>query len=213
MTRPNLAVSLAVILAVLCVAPALLAQQKAVSPATLDYEFFKANVQPIFLAKRPGHARCIACHGEGTTMRMEPVSEGRSTWTEEQARKNFEIVRLRVVPNDPGRSRVLIHPLALEAGGDLYHSGGKHWKSQDDPEWQTLANWVCGRKTNEKLLELTGAACAEWEWTPKCLERPFLNAMTDRIANCIRFAEDACLCIQRPAADNEDGGNQNENRR
>src|SRR5436305_1467286 len=30
--------------------------------AALDYEFFKAKVQPIFLAKRPGHARCVACH-------------------------------------------------------------------------------------------------------------------------------------------------------
>src|SRR5215471_4848925 len=26
------------------------------------------------------------------------------------------------------------------------HDGGKHWKSQDDPEWQTLAAWVNGAK-------------------------------------------------------------------
>ena len=146
MKRTTVAVSFAAILTALGVAPALLAQQKAVSPAPLDFEFFKANVQPIFLAKRPGHARCISCHGEGTTMQMVPVSDGQSTWTEEQARKNFEIVRLRVVPNDPGRSRLLLHPLAHEAGGDLYHNGGKHWRSQDDPEWQTLAAWVKGQK-------------------------------------------------------------------
>src|SRR5262249_19711634 len=40
------------------------------------------------------------------------------------------------------RSRLLLHPLAQEAGGDFYHSGGKHWKSQNDPEWQTLKAWV-----------------------------------------------------------------------
>ena len=41
--------------------------------APLDYEFFKVRVQPIFLAKRPGHARCISCH----TMRMtEKLSHG-----------------------------------------------------------------------------------------------------------------------------------------
>ena len=33
--------------------------------SSLDYEFFKTRVQPIFLAKRPGHARCITCHESG----------------------------------------------------------------------------------------------------------------------------------------------------
>jgi hypothetical protein len=39
----------------------------------------------------------------------------------------------------------LIHPLAMEAGGDHFHNGGKHWTSQSDPEWQTLAQWVKGK--------------------------------------------------------------------
>ena len=51
------------------------------APATLDYDFFKANVQPIFLAKRPGHARCISCHGQGTTLRLQPLAAGATTWT------------------------------------------------------------------------------------------------------------------------------------
>ena len=38
------------------------AQTRPAAPA-LDFEFFKTRVQPIFLAERPGHARCIACHG------------------------------------------------------------------------------------------------------------------------------------------------------
>jgi len=29
------------------------------SASTLDYAFFRDRVQPIFLTKRPGHARCI----------------------------------------------------------------------------------------------------------------------------------------------------------
>ena len=28
----------------------------------LSYDVFKTRVQPIFLAKRPGHARCVSCH-------------------------------------------------------------------------------------------------------------------------------------------------------
>jgi hypothetical protein len=33
-------------------------------------------------------------------------------------------------------------PLAHEAGGTEFHPGGKHWDSQNDPEWKTLADWV-----------------------------------------------------------------------
>jgi hypothetical protein len=33
-------------------------------------------------------------------------------------------------------------PLAHEAGGNSFHPGGKHWESQSDPEWQSLAEWV-----------------------------------------------------------------------
>ena len=31
---------------------------------SLDYDFFKSRVEPIFLKKRPGHARCYVCHSE-----------------------------------------------------------------------------------------------------------------------------------------------------
>jgi len=43
------------------------------------------------------------------------------------------------------KSPLLLHPLAEAAGGDRFHAGGKHWKSQSDPEWQTLAAWVRGQ--------------------------------------------------------------------
>ena len=112
--------------------------------STLDYDFFKARVQPIFLAKRPGHARCIACHGAGTPLRLQPLPPGNTTWSEEDSRKNFDAVRRVVVPGSM-KSRLLMHPLAEEAGGDFYHSGGKHWSSQTDPEWQTLKQWVFGK--------------------------------------------------------------------
>ena len=135
----------------------LLAQQPASSSTTspsLDFEFFKARVQPLFLARRPGYARCVACHTPGRGMGggrmvLQPLPPGRSTWNDEESRKNFESVsRLAQVevPEVPGiiKSRLLVHPLVTEAGGTLFHNGGKPWKSQDDPEWQTLAAWVGG---------------------------------------------------------------------
>lgn len=122
----------------------LLSQQppsSSIASASLDFEFFKTKVQPIFLAKRPGHARCISCHASGTPLRLQPLSPGSTTWNEEQSRKNFEAVRRVVVPGSV-KSMLLIHPLAEQAGGDFFHNGGKHWDSQNDPEWQTLKAWV-----------------------------------------------------------------------
>jgi hypothetical protein len=135
-----------VVLAVLTLA-GLGSQQPAPAPASsasLDYEFFKTRVQPIFVAKRPGHARCIACHGSGTPLRLQPLSPGSTTWSDEESRKNFEAIRRVVVPGNVN-SRLLIHPLDEKAGGDFYHSGGKHWSSQNEPEWQTLKAWVLGQ--------------------------------------------------------------------
>jgi hypothetical protein len=110
------------------------------APTSLDYEFFKTKVQPIFLAKRPGHARCISCHASGTPLRLRPLPPGSTTWSDEDSRKNFEAVQRVAVGST--RSMLLRHPLAEQAGGDFFHSGGKHWDSQNDPEWQTLKAWV-----------------------------------------------------------------------
>jgi len=117
------------------------------SSGSLNFDFFKTKVQPIFLAKRPGHARCIACHGGGTPLRLQPLAPGSTTWTDEESRKNFEAIRRVAVPGDL-KSRLLIHPLAEEAGGDFFHNGGKHWTSQNDQEWQTLKAFVLGQTAN-----------------------------------------------------------------
>ena len=111
----------------------------------LDYQFFKERVQPILLKKRPGHARCVTCHEHGSPP-LQPLSKGATSWTEEQSRKNFDIWKLFVTPGAPDKSKLLLHPLKASAGGDVFHAGGKHWVSKDDPEWQTLAAWVKGEK-------------------------------------------------------------------
>ena len=118
-----------------------------VTAAPLDYEFFKSRVQPIFVAKRAGHARCVSCHASGTPLRLQPLPRGSTTWSEEDSRKNFQAVQRVVVPGSVTKSRLLVHPLAEDAGGDFYHNGGKHWNSQSDPEWQTLKTWVLGGRS------------------------------------------------------------------
>jgi len=110
---------------------------------SLDFDFFKTRVQPIFTAKRPGHARCISCHVAGTPLRLQPLDPGSNTWNDEASRKNFDAMRRVVAPGN-AKSRLLMHPLAEKAGGDFFHNGGKHWTSQTDPEWRTLKAWVMG---------------------------------------------------------------------
>jgi len=121
--------------------------QQAATPAAaaspLDYETFKTKVQPILTSPRKGNARCTACHSRGGgDSYLEPLAPGSTTYSEEQSRRNFDRVRRLVVPGDPLKSILLTNPLATEAGGSQWHGGGKHWQSQDNPEWQTLAAWV-----------------------------------------------------------------------
>src|SRR5580700_10840691 len=71
------------------------------SAQSLDFETFKTRVEPIFLKKRPGHARCVACHvGSNNAFRLQSLPAGSTTWTEEQSRRNFEIVSRLVTPGD-----------------------------------------------------------------------------------------------------------------
>ena len=117
-------------------------QPPAASSSPLDFDTYKAKVEPLFLEKRPGHARCVVCHSTGTAFRLQPLTRGQTTWSDEQSHKNFEMVTRFVLPGVPAKSRLLVMPLAHEAGGTEFHPGGKHWQSQDDPEWKTLADWV-----------------------------------------------------------------------
>jgi hypothetical protein len=130
------------VLAALAVSSAIAAAQTA---PKLDYEFFKSRVEPVFLTKRPEHARCYVCHAESNNaFRLERLSKGKPAWTEEQSRRNFEMVEKLVNPGDPDTSRLLLHPLAPEGGGDVFHSGGRQFASKRDPAWRTLAAWVNG---------------------------------------------------------------------
>jgi hypothetical protein len=117
------------------------------SADALDYDYFKTRVEPIFLQKRPDHVRCYVCHSENNSaFKLEKLQKGQSFWTEEQSRKNFEVVSHLVVPGKPDASLLLMRPLALQAGGFPYHSGGRQFESREDPEWKAIAAWVSGAK-------------------------------------------------------------------
>ena len=129
-------------LALLAVSEAIAATQTA---PTLNYEFFKSWVEPIFLTKRPDHARCYVCHAESNNaFHLEKLSPDAREWSDEQSRRNFEMIEKLVNPGDPDTSRLLLHPLGPEGGGDVFHSGGRQFRSKRDPAWRTLAAFVNG---------------------------------------------------------------------
>jgi hypothetical protein len=86
------------------------------------------------------------CHaGAENMLHLEKLPDGQSTWTEEQTRKNFETVSSIVQAADnPLASKILLHPLAPEAGGDAFHSGGRQFASKNDPDWKLIAQWAQG---------------------------------------------------------------------
>lgn len=133
--------------------------QMGASAQSADYEFYKTRVEPIFLKHRPTHGRCVTCHGGGGGggFVLQPLSPGSTTWTEEQSQRNFAAASQLVSPGKPTSSPLLMHPLAPDAGGDLFHSGGHQFASQDDPDWQAMAAWVRQKPpadyTNLKVLK------------------------------------------------------------
>ena len=85
------------------------------TPKGLDYAFYKATVEPLFLRPRGGYigsdAGCVACHTSQANaplgLQELTMADGRVFWTEEQSRQNFVNVAKLVNPSDPDSSRLL----------------------------------------------------------------------------------------------------------
>ena len=113
---------------------------------TLDYEFFKTRVPPVFLTKREGRTRCYVCHSNNNVaFHVVPLSPGATSWNEEQSRRNFLMIE-QVAQAGNLDSPILKHPLDEKAGGDPHHGGGQQFMSQNDPAWQTLRAFIMGAK-------------------------------------------------------------------
>src|SRR3974390_114276 len=131
--------------AAIAVAPP--AEVSAQPTLVLDYGFYKSRVEPIFLAKKDGHTRCVVCHQDSNNnFRLEKLGPGANAWTEEQSRRNFEMVAKLVNPGDPESILLTQHPLAPEGGGHAFNSGGRQFASRNDKNRKTLAAFVNGAK-------------------------------------------------------------------
>jgi YVTN family beta-propeller protein len=195
--RPNLASALTIAVLTFTALPAFADSRKPCqqsnstpAPASLDFAFYKANVEPIFLKSRPGHARCYACHSEANRIfHLEKLPPGAAAWTDEQSRANFQSAIHLVVPGNPSMSPLLLHPLAPEAGGDAFHSGGRQFASQNDPDWLALAEWVRGAVEGSPPACVPPSAARIYVTNSASDTIDVVDAATNKIVQVIRGIE------------------------
>ncbi len=161
-----------------------------VGQAALSFESYRSTVEPIFIKPRGGHgpgmSPCATCHVHaGTPLKLQPLQEpgdGGVFWSEEQSRRNFEVVSRLVVPGQPERSRLLRKPLAVDAGGDPFHVGGKFWAAQSDPDWQAMAAWVrTGEAPADLAADETTPPPLDFGFFRSCVQQIFLNKREGRM--------------------------------
>ena len=113
--------------------------------APIDFEFFRACVQPVFTTPREGHIKCSNCHGAGL-IGFAPVPENGKSWNDQEAKRAFSTITRLIVAGNPEQSRFLLKPLHPDGGGSYTHNGPRRWPTRNDPEWQMLAQWVRGER-------------------------------------------------------------------
>jgi hypothetical protein len=116
-------------------------QYVAAADPPLDFEFFRACVQPVFANPREGHIKCSNCHSSGL-IGFAPVPQTGASWSDQEARRAFSVISRLIVPGNPEQSRFLLKPLHPDGGGSYSHNGPRRWQSREDPEWRMLAQWV-----------------------------------------------------------------------
>lgn len=145
----------------------------------LDFEFYVAAVEPIFLRHRGGFVgtdtSCVACHTSqaNAPLGLQPLTSenGNVFWTEEQSRQNFANVAMLVNPSAPETSRLLLAPLATTAGGDR-HSGGNFWDSVTHSEYRVIAEWIA---TGDPSAGADPVVEVDFEFFRACVQPVFAN--------------------------------------
>ena len=112
---------------------------------SLDFDFFRSCVQPVFATAREGHIRCSNCHAGGL-IGFAPVPQDGKAWNDQEARRAFSTISRLILPGNAEQSRFLLKPLHPDGGGSYTHNGPRRWQSRQDPEWQMLAGWVRGER-------------------------------------------------------------------
>jgi hypothetical protein len=163
--------------------------QSAGFPTAGDIESYRNTVERVFMTDRggtvPGMAACVMCH----TWQTKPMRFSLETpatdagWTVEQSRRNFDVVTKLVDTSKPETSRLLLKPLASQAGG-VAHTGGTFWESRDHAEYQTLLKWIRSLPANRYVQ--TPGPTLDFTFFRSCVQPVFANPREGHIrcSNC-----------------------------
>jgi len=110
--------------------------------SSVDFETYRTVSSPS--SSRPGKAVCGATTviRDGYASSLGAAIARKFVLDSGTITLEFKIVSDLITPGNPMKSRLLLHPLSPQEGGDPTHTGGKFWKSKGDPEWRMLADWV-----------------------------------------------------------------------
>ena len=113
---------------------------------TLDYNVFKANIQPIFDSRGCSNSNCHYrdksnpnVGGPGGSLRIFNCAT--SPCTEDESQANFDSASGMADIASPTSSKLLLKPLAVSAGG-IQHLGGDIFLNTTDPDYLTILGWI-----------------------------------------------------------------------
>jgi hypothetical protein len=162
------------------------AAQGAGFPTAADIETFRSTVEKVFMTDRGGTipAACVMCHTWQTSVRFTlqtPATD--AGWTVEQSRRNFDVVTKLVNTAAPETSRLLLKPLAADAGG-MGHTGGTFWTSRKDPEYQAILKWIRSLPADRYVAAVDPPL--DFEFFRSCVQPVFANPREGHIrcSNC-----------------------------
>jgi hypothetical protein len=164
------------------------AGQAAAFPGSSDIETYRETVERVFLTNRggtiPGYAACVMCHTWQTSVRFSLETPATDTgWTAEQSRRNFDVITRLVNTANPESSRLLLKPLATEAGG-LPHTGGTYWTSRNDPEYLAVLKWIRSLPSGRYVPAAEPAL--DFDFFRSCVQQVFASPREGHIrcSNC-----------------------------
>ena len=115
---------------------------------TLDYEYFKAKVQPIFLTKRAGPCalRDVPRRRQQHAEAAEASRRARRAWGEEDTRKNFDTVsKIIHAVDDPLTAQDPDPPARPRGGRRRLPLRRPAVRQPNDPHWKTITDWPRAR--------------------------------------------------------------------
>ena len=179
-----------------------------------DVDFFRANIEPLFLRARggtmPGYASCVMCHTWQTKLRLTlqtPATD--AGWTAAQSRANYDVVTSLINTSNPESSRLLLKPLAPNAGG-LGHTGGIYWSSRQDPEYQAVLTWI--RSLPDDRYVPPAEPTLDFAFFNACVQQVFARPREGHI-RCSNCHNAGIIGFAPPPADGRDKWNDAEARR